>query len=84
MVKFFEIYNHNIYKITSLRMLKKVRGLTVVKKIENWCCGADWEPRRIIVTEEGIMEMAEDGSVTDFLKFDMYFSVQSGIPATGD
>lgn len=27
--------------------------------------------------------MADDGTVTDFLKFDMYFNLQSGTAATG-
>jgi hypothetical protein len=39
-IKFFEIYNSNINKVSSLRMFKKVRGLTWIKKMENWCCGA--------------------------------------------
>lgn len=48
--KFFEIYNTNIRKITSFCMYKKVRGLTRLKRVQNFICGAEWEPKRIIIT----------------------------------
>lgn len=43
----------------------------------------EWDPKHIFVTKEGILEIVEDGTVTDFLKFDLYFSLQSGSAATG-
>ena len=43
----------------------------------------EWENKHIFVTKEGILEIVENGTVTDFLKFDLYFSLQSGSAATG-
>lgn len=36
-------------------MLRKVRGLTWIKKWQNCCCGAQWEVKRIIITNEGVI-----------------------------
>lgn len=47
--------------MTSFLMEKKVKGLTRAKKCANWCFGADWSGKRIIITKEGVIEMADNG-----------------------
>ena len=78
---FFDINDISFKKLYSVKIERKIIRENCLAKAFTCCSAGKWENIRAIITREGILEIRE-ARIRDFLFFDSYFLVKSGLAET--